>query len=211
MTSDEQAGEIAVRLNHYRTADEQTRAIREIGDLPANHPFRLVAGWSPAGRDTNVDLDLIGPMDAAEIHESARVLMSAATELFARAEQINTAIVDAQFEEIVSGPNRDEVDQPHGDDPPQGIYPSWGQMPMLDRALVIDYIEEIRTRGFEFDPARPMRYAKDPHLVSLPDRYAHAHALHLADEFGVPDSLDQALRSDLKVLSFRHRTARGAE
>lgn len=201
MTSDEHDGEIAIRLNHYRTLAEHEAATRALGDLPGNHPFRMIAGWSPAGANVNVDMDVVGPVGAADIRESARTLMSAAAELFSRADHIDAEITDSRFEQIVAGPAA-AADPAVEGEVPQGVFPSWDQMPLIDRALAVDYLE----RGREFDEQRPLQYFEDPQLATLPARYAHAHALHLAEHVGVPDSLSPRAREELRDVLLSRRS-----
>lgn len=196
-------GELAIRLNLYATLEERARARADLGDLTAQHPYRLEAGWSPAGPDAHVDMDLTGASGVQEIQDMARSLMVAASELFDRAAAIDQQVIDVRFTAIVDPP---ECIGEANDDPdvPQGVFPGWSDMPILDQALAVEHIQVARaTHPTEEYPA--LTYAVDDKLRSLPTEYAHQHALHLERTLGIPESLDDATLAELERLARDHR------
>ncbi|MCZ4326747.1 hypothetical protein [Brachybacterium paraconglomeratum] len=199
MTTSGPGGELAIRMNLYGTLEERARSRADLGDLTAQHPYRLEAGWSPAGPDAHVDMDLTGASGVEEIQDLARALMVAATELFEHATEIEQQAIDVRFTAIVDPPEcaSEAADEP---DAPQGVFPGWADMPMLDRALAVEHIRQSRATGSTQQPPA-LTYAVDDQLRSLPADYAHLHAVHLEHTLGIPESLNAATRAELERLA----------
>lgn len=206
MTTSTPGGELAIRLNHYETETVREQALNDLGDTIAQHPFRLHAGWSPAGPDANVDMDLVGAVASEDVRDMARALLNAATELFTRADDLDARIVNTRFEAIVSGPTARPGAPGEGDEEsgPQGVYPGWANMPPLDQALAIEHIQALRKRH-ENDPAPVLTYIADEQLRTLSADYAHKHAMHLHGTLGIPETLERDVLETLQTLLRQHR------
>ncbi|MCL6423704.1 hypothetical protein Bequi_09940 [Brachybacterium sp. JHP9] len=210
--------EITARIRAFRTLATMEAAKAELPEQTEKPQVLLTIGINGIASDgaAVADVDIAGLTDTQAVRGLVALLHALQHSLMQDAEGLVEGLLDLEFRGMTAGDPAPQGHQGTGDasDPDvafdhSAIHPSWPSMGDIDRALALEYLEELRSTSQLSDTppsgGATLAYEQSPMLRALPPEYAHAHAMTLESEFRLLETIRRSERQRLEKALARHR------